>query len=83
MAEDKFSRHVHLEAGGLHGWCVYCSEESRHAALRRAVHEDGTLRVARRLNFLHNVAYRQNPHLARVAHQDEGWVEERRRRRGA
>lgn len=82
MPEDRFSRHVHLEAGGLHGWCVYCPTESRHEDLKKAVRADGYATVVRRLNYLHNVSYRQNPQLARVAREDEDWLDTMHSRRG-
>ncbi len=76
MTEDKWSNHVHVEEGGLHGWCANCPPEERHRAIERTIREDGYATAVRRLNFLANVANRKdNGHLHRIAHEDEEWAE--------
>ena len=76
MNETKWSNHVHVEEGGLHGWCAGCSLEERHRAIERTVKTDGYATAVRRLNFLSNVANRKdNGHLHRVAHEDVEWTE--------
>ena len=75
MAEEKWSNHVHVEEGGLHGWCASCSPEERHRAIERTVRTDGYATAVRRLNFLANVANRgNNERTHRVAREDEDWV---------
>ena len=76
MAKEKWSSHVgHLEEGGLHGWCASCPPEERHHAIERTVRADGYATAIGRLNFLANVANRQdNGRLHRVALEDEEWV---------
>ena len=76
MGEEKWSQHVgHLEEGGLHGWCAKCSAEARHEAIERTVRADGYATTIRRLNFLANVADRQdNEHLHEVAREDVEWA---------
>lgn len=77
MAEEKWSRGVRLHKGALerHGWVEHEGEESRHSALRRSVREDGYATTIRRLNFLHNIANREdNRHLRAVAGEDERWL---------
>ena len=76
MAERRWSRHVHVERGGLHGWCERCPERERHEALHRSVRADGYATTVRRLNFLHNIANRSdNSRLREVAGEDERWLE--------
>lgn len=73
---ESWSRHVHVEPGGLHGWCARCDEASRHEALRRSVHADGYATTVRRLNFIVNVGNRRtDEHARRIAHEDERWLE--------
>ena len=76
MTEEKWSKHAgHLEEGGLHGWCASCPPEERHRAIERAVRADGYATAIRRLNFLSNVAHRQDKgHLHRAAREDEEWA---------
>jgi len=78
MTEEKWSSHVgHLEEGGLHGWCASCPLEERHHAIQRTVRADGYATATRRLNFLANVANRQdNGDLHRVAREDLVWTED-------
>lgn len=84
MAEDKWSRNVHVERGGLHGWCSHCGEEERHDALRRSVREDGYATTIRRLNFIVNVGNRRDDEHARhVAREDMHWLERMHRERAA
>ena len=79
--EEKWSRHVHVERGGLHGWCEHCPEEKRHEALERSVREDGYATTVRRLNFLRNIANRSdNRRLHEIAGEDLRWLERRHRR---
>jgi len=59
MAEEKWSNHVHVEEGGLHGWCASCSPEERHRAIERTVRTDG---------------YDNNERTHRVAREDEDWA---------
>ena len=76
MAERKFSRGVRVHRGRLHGWREHGSESERHEALRRSVRADGYATTVRRLNFLHNVANRDdNSGLRRAASEDERWME--------
>jgi hypothetical protein len=76
MAEEKWSNHVHVEEGGLHGWCASCSPEERHRAIERTERTDGYATAVRRLNFLANVANRgNNERTHRVAREDEDWAE--------
>lgn len=72
---DKFSKHVHLKSKKLYGWCLYCAADERHAALAKSIRKDGYATTIRRLNFLHNIANRQdNEKLREVAARDENWV---------
>lgn len=74
--ERKFSRHVHVRRGGLHGWCEHCPEHARHEALRRTVRADGYATAVRRVGYLRNIANREdNRGLHRVAGEDERWLE--------
>ena len=80
MAERKWSRKVHLQ-GHLHGWHEDQSERERHEHILATVRADGYATTIRRLNFLHNVADRQNNRkLARVAGEDERWLHDKRER---
>lgn len=76
MTEEKWSKHAgHLEEGGLHGWCASCLPEERHRAIERTVRADGYATTVHRLNFLANIASRQdNGRLHRVALEDEEWA---------
>lgn len=76
MAENQWSNHVHVEEGGLHGWCASCSTEERHRAIERTIEMDGYATAVRRLNFLASVANRKdNGHLHHVALEDEEWAQ--------
>jgi hypothetical protein len=71
----RWSKHIHVEQGGLNGWCDSCSVEDRHRSIRTTVREDGYATAIRRLNFLANVANRQdNEKLHDVAREDEAWL---------
>lgn len=78
MAERKWSRGVRLR-GSLHGWHADLSERSRHEALERSVHADGYATTVRRLNFIRNVAGRDDERAKRVAGEDLRWLERRHR----
>jgi hypothetical protein len=72
----RWSKGVEIERGGLHGWHEDESDRKRHEALERSVREDGYATAIRRLNFLANVANRQdNEHLHVVAERDLRWLE--------
>jgi hypothetical protein len=76
-----------VRRGALGGWHDDESERTRHGALRRVARRDGAGEVSRRLNFVSNVANRQdNTRLERVAREDQRWVaanlEDEDRRRG-
>lgn len=74
--EKRWSKHVGVRAGGLHGWHDHDPASKRHAALKRAVDADGAGEVVRRLNFLRNVANRDNnERLHEVAETDLHWVQ--------
>ena len=76
MAEERrHGPYLHLEKGGLHGWCAHCSEEERHEALRRAREHSSYATVIRRLNALRRVDHEREPGVARVAKEDEHWME--------
>jgi hypothetical protein len=75
-AKKKWARHVHMKAGALKGWCVHCPAALRRKALRSVVRKDGYATAVRRLNFLRNVANRQNnKSLHTVASRDILWLE--------
>lgn len=74
MAEEKWSKNIHFERGGLHGWCSHCGAVSRHEALERAVKSDGYATVVRRLNAIANLDENQNRETTRVARADEKWL---------
>ena len=74
MAGEKFSRNIHFEQGGLHGWCSHCGAVSRHEALEKTVKADSYATTVRRLNVLANLDENQNPMTARVARADEKWL---------
>jgi hypothetical protein len=72
----KWARHVHLKSGALRGWCAKCPADRRRKALRSVVRKDGYAVAIRRLNFLRNVANRQdNPTLRTIASRDISWAE--------
>lgn len=85
MPDRKFSRNVHVRAGALGGWHEDQTARERHAHLRVKIREDGAGEVSRRLNFISNVANRNNNQkLHRIAREDQRWVAENfetRRRR--
>ena len=75
MTKEKFSKHVHVARGALHGWCDHCSDRSRHRALNTTVRIDGYATTVRRLNYLSNVANRKNnARLHDVARRDVKWL---------
>jgi hypothetical protein len=75
MAGKKWAKHVHMKRGGLHGWCEHCPARVRHAALRTGAREDGAAVISKRLNYLANVANRENNfRLHEVARTDQRWV---------
>lgn len=72
----RWSRHVGVRAGGLYGWHDTEPASKRHAALKRGVDKDGAAEIVRRLNFLANVANRDNnERLHEVARADMHWVQ--------
>ena len=74
MAE-KWSRGVHLR-GNLHGWHEDQPARTRHEHLRTTVRADGYATTVRRVNFLRNIANRENnAKLHRVATEDVHWLE--------
>jgi hypothetical protein len=76
VATRKWSRHVHMKAGALRGWCALCPAKKRRAALRSVVRKDGYGVTVRRLNFLRNVANRKNNKgLKLTATRDVRWME--------
>ena len=72
----KFTNHVHLKSGALHGWCYKCPVKVRHEVLRKVIKEDGPGTVVKRLNFLANVDENRLPELSEVAIEDMTWVRE-------
>lgn len=71
----KWSKSVHLK-GDLHGWHERQSAEVRHEHLRTSVRDDGYATTVRRVNFLRNIADREdNRELHRVAGEDVRWLE--------
>lgn len=75
-SSTKWARHVHLESGAMAGWCERCPVTKRHSALRQVAPKDGYTVLARRLNFLRNVASRKtNVKLERIAGVDRRWAQ--------
>lgn len=71
----RWSTGVRIRKGALGGWHESEPAHERHDRLRRIAREDGAGEVARRLNFLSNVADRHaNPELHNVAREDQRWV---------
>jgi hypothetical protein len=76
----RWSRHIHMKAGALRGWCAKCPAARRHTALRSVQRTDGYAVTVRRLNYLRNVANRRNnPDLRTVAARDIRWLERQHR----
>lgn len=77
MSENKWSKDVELHEGALErqGWKEHESAESRHRALERSVREVGYARTIERLDFMANVANREdNRGLHRAAREDLDWL---------
>jgi hypothetical protein len=74
--KHRWSRHVHMEAGAMSGWCAECPADKRHRAIQSVVREDGYGTTIRRLNFLRNVANRRrNRGLEETAARDLRWAQ--------
>lgn len=77
---------MRVRRGMLDGWSEHQSARTRHRELRRLARRHGAGRVSRELNFLSNVANRENNRtLHIVARRDQRWVArelEHERRRG-
>jgi hypothetical protein len=77
MSENKWSKDVELHEGALErlGWKEHESAESRHRALERSVREFGYARTVERLDFMANVASREdNRGLHHAAREDLDWL---------
>ena len=59
-----------------HGYRMRSKQATRHMALGKAVHEDGGLRVFRRLNLLMVWNKNDDPDLAKIAEKDRDWVKD-------
>ena len=74
---DKWSKGVHPKDGVLraYGWNENESPERRHAALERSVRADGYATTVDRLDFMRNVANRDNNRrLEATAKGDYEWL---------
>jgi hypothetical protein len=59
-----------------HGYIYRKSADERHAALRKAVKEFGTLGVYRKLNAVAKLASRTEPQISKVFKADRNWVKQ-------
>lgn len=75
---ERWSRDVHPREGALlrYGWRADESAELRHRALERSVHRDGYAKTIERLDFVANVAGRDNHRLKQSATEDRAWLED-------